>query len=167
MAEILQGKKSCGERSQTIKCAFCGGSGKQPHSTFSRCAACRGKGDVEFKEPVAKCPSCQGRGKAPGSAILSCIRCRGAGVIEKDKKTVENTADIIGERLGEITKKLEQTERKIEKKTKEIKERLKPVKSFAKKISTQGGSASGGNKETSWLNLLKEEWKSIWKKSDK
>lgn len=162
MLEISRVKKFYGEPldiargklSRTIKCAFCGGSGRQPHSTFSRCAACRGKGEVEFKGPVIKCPSCQGRGKAPSSAILSCIRCRGIGVIKEDKKTGENAADIIKERLGEITKKLKQTKEKTEKKAKEIKKRLEPVKPFIKKIG----------KEASWLNLIKEEWKSIWKK---
>lgn len=147
------GKKFYGEHNRIIKCAFCGGSGRQPHSTFSRCAACRGKGEAEFKGPVIKCPSCQGRGKAPSSAILSCIRCRGIGAIKEDKKTGENAADIIKERLGEITKKLKKTKKKAEKKTKEIKKGLEPVRSFIK----------GAEKETSWLNLIKGEWKSIWK----
>lgn len=147
MTEIIQSKK--------FKCAFCGGSGKQPHSAFSRCSACRGKGEVEFKAPVAECPSCKGKGRAPGSAILSCICCRGAGVIEKDKKAGGDTAGIIKERLGEITKKLKRTRKETEKKAKEIKKRLEPVKPFIKKIG----------KEASWLNLIKEEWKSIWVKA--
>lgn len=166
MAEILQ---SLEERQifrgagKKFKCAFCGGSGKQPHSTFSRCVACRGKGEVEFKGQFEKCPSCRGKGKAPGSAILSCIRCRGVGAVEKDKKAGEDTADIIKERLGEVTEKLKKTKEKAEKKTKEIKKRLKPVRPLIKEISARGRSALGGKKETSWLNLIKEEWKSIWK----
>lgn len=157
MAEVsqsLEGKQvSCGA-GKKFKCAFCGGSGRQPHSTFSRCVACRGKGEVEFKGPVAECPSCKGKGRAPCSAILSCIRCRGVGAIEKDEKSGENTANIIKERLEEITEKLKQTRKRTKKKTKEIKKRLEPVRPFIKKIK----------KEASWLNLIKEEWKSIWGK---
>lgn len=141
-------------KSNNLKCAFCGGSGRQPHSTFSRCVACRGKGEVKFKEPVVKCPSCRGKGRASGSAILSCIHCRGVGVIEKYQKAGEGTASVLGKRLEEITKKLKQTREKTEKKAEEIKKRLEPIKPFIKKV----------RKEVSWLNLIKEEWKSIWKK---
>jgi len=151
MEKLLQDKK--------FKCAFCGGSGKQPHSAFSRCSACRGKGEVEFKRSVVECPFCKGKGKALGSAILSCIRCRGMGVIEKDKKAGEDMTSVFGERLEEITKKLKQTRKETEKKAKKIKKKLEPVKPFIKKVK----------KEASWLNLIKEEWKSIWgkTKSDK
>lgn len=146
MIEILQGKK--------FKCAFCGGTGIQPRSLKSRCFACRGKGEVGFDSPVVKCPSCQGKGTASGSQMLSCIRCGGIGVVEKNKEGGD-AADIIGERLGEIAKRLKWTRKETEEKTKEIEKRLKPVKPFIKEIK----------KETAWLeklgNNLKKAWQSL------
>lgn len=149
MTEILSGTK--------FKCAFCSGSGIQPRSLASRCIACRGKGEVEFEKPVIECPTCQGSGRVSHSSRLSCIRCRGVGVVEKDEKAGEGVADIIGERLGEITERLRWTRKETEKKTKEIEKRLKPIKPFIKEVK----------KETVWLqnlgNKIKEGWESLWK----
>lgn len=128
MAGILQGEK--------FKCAFCKGSGMQPRSLHSRCIACRGKGDVEFDGPVLQCPSCQGRGMASGSQTLSCIRCGGIGVVEKTSED-KDMADVIGERLGEITKRLRWTRKETEKRTKEVEKRLKPIKSFVKELKKE------------------------------
>lgn len=148
MTEILSGTK--------FKCAFCGGSGIQPRYSQSRCIACRGKGEVEFGGPVVKCPACQGKGTTAGSQTLACIHCRGVGVVEKDEKTGEGVADIIGERLGEITKRLRWTRKETENKTKEIEKRLKPIKPLIKEVK----------KETVWFenlgNKIKEGWKSLW-----
>lgn len=144
MAEILQGRK--------FKCAFCGGTGVQPRSLKSRCLACRGKGEVEFRGPAITCPSCKGKGKSPGALRLTCIRCKGAGVVEKGE-----AADVLGERLGEIVKRLLWTRKETEKKTKEVEKRLKPIKPFIKEVQ----------KETLWLeklgNNLKKAWESLWK----
>jgi len=46
----------------------------------------------------------------------------------------EAAADIIRERLGEITKRLGWTRKEAEKKTKEIEKRLKPIKPFIKEV---------------------------------
>jgi len=142
-------------KSSGWKCAFCGGSGVQPRSLRSRCLACRGKGAVEFENPV-KCPSCRGRGSALTSSTLSCLRCRGIGAVEKNEGGGEAAADIIRERLGEITKRLGWTRKEAEKKTKEIKKRLKPIKPFVKEIK----------QETQWLEILgnkiKRGWQSLW-----
>ncbi len=147
MTEILSGTK--------FKCAFCGGTGIQPRSLKSCCFSCRGKGEVEFDGPGIKCPSCNGVGRTSNSSLLSCVRCRVVGVIEKDDKT-GYTADIIGERLGEITKRLRWTTKETEKKTKEIEKRLKPIKPFIKEVE----------KESLWLkklgNKIKKGWKSLW-----
>ncbi len=148
MTEILSGTK--------FKCAFCGGTGIQPRSLSSKCLSCRGKGEVEFDNPVVKCPSCQGKGTASGSQTLSCIHCRGVGVVEKNEGGGE-VADIIGERLGEITKRLGWMRKETEKKTKEIEQRLQPVKPFIKEVK----------KETVWFenlgNKIKKGWESLWK----
>lgn len=144
MAETLQGKK--------FKCAFCGGTGIQPRSLKSRCFACRGKGEVEFDGPVITCLSCKGKGRSAGALGLACIRCKGAGVCEKGE-----ASDVLGERLGEITKRFSWTREEAEKKTKEIEKRVKSVKPFIKEVK----------KETVWLkNLgdnLTKAWGSLWK----
>jgi len=88
---------------------------------------------VEFENPV-KCPSCRGRGSALTSSTLSCLRCRGIGAVEKNEGGGEAAADIIRERLGEITKRLGWTRKEAEKKTKEIEKRLKPIKPFIKEV---------------------------------
>ncbi len=147
MTEILQGKK--------FKCAFCGGTGIQPRSLKSHCFSCRGKGEVEFKGPAVTCPLCKGTGKTSNASTLSCLRCKGIGVVEKDK--IEgSSADIIGERLGEITKRLRWLRKETEKKEKEIEKKLEPIKPFVKEIK----------KESIWLkklgNKIKEGWKSLW-----
>lgn len=147
MAEILQGKK--------FKCAFCGGTGVQPRSLKSRCLACRGKGEIEFKGSAIICSSCKGKGKSPGALGLACIHCKGVGVREKGDEKGE-AADVLGERLGEIVKRLLWTRKETGKKTKEVEKRLKHIKLFIKEAK----------EETSWLeklgNNLKIGWKSLW-----
>jgi len=77
------------------------------------------------------------------------------GAIEKSESGGD-VADVIGERLGEITKRLSWTRKEAEKKTKEIEKRLKPVKPFVKEIE----------KESLWLktlgNKIKKGWESLW-----
>lgn len=158
MAEILQGKK--------FKCAFCGGSGIQPRFLHSRCIACRGKGEVEFDGPAIQCPACQGKGTAPGSLTLSCIRCAGLGVMEK-RSAGKDAADIIGKRLGEITKRLEWTRQETEKKTKEVEKRLKPIKPFIKELKKETLKYSKlTSGQAQWLkelgNKIKKGWQSLW-----
>ena len=163
MAEILQGKKfsAQGGPASGWKCAFCKGSGVQPRSLKSRCFACRGKGEVKFESSAITCPSCKGKGRVLGSAIgLACIRCKGVGVVEKgslDSAWDKEAADVLGERLREITKRLSGTRKKVEEKTKEIEKRLKPLKPVVKEVK----------KETAWIkklgNKIKKSWQSLWK----
>lgn len=139
MVEILEGKKfsAKGGPARGWKCAFCGGTGVQPRSLKSRCLPCRGKGEIEFDSPAITCPSCKGTGRSPGALGLACIRCKGVGVVEKgslDPARDKEAADVLGERLGEITKRLSWTRKETEKKTKEIEKRLKPIKPFIKEV---------------------------------
>ena len=87
--------------------------------------------------------------------MLSCIHCRGVGVIAQSEPAGE-VADIIGERLGEITKRLRWTREEAERKTKEAEKRLQPIKHFVREIK----------KETQWLeklaNKIKRGWQSLW-----
>jgi len=110
---------------------------------------------VEFNGPAIKCPSCQGKGTASGLLTLSCIRCAGIGVIEKDVED-KDAADIIGGRLGEITKRLRWTRKKTEKRIREVEKRFKPINPFIKELK----------KEIQWFeklgNKIKRGWKSLW-----
>ena len=124
MAEILEDKK--------FKCAFCSGTGIQPRSLKSRCFACRGKGTVEFEGPATTCPSCKGKGRSPGALGLACIRCKGVGVVVK-AKSEGGSGYIIGERLGEITKRLRWVRQETEKKEKEIEKKFKPINPFVRR----------------------------------
>lgn len=146
---MLSGKK--------FKCAFCKGTGIYPGSRVGKCASCRGKGEVKVKSPVIQCPVCKGRGKSLNSPILSCLQCKGIGVIE-GAKNKSGLANMMGERMGEIVKRLKWVRKEIENKEAEIKNKLKPAQPYVKKIK----------KETLWLktlvNKIKKMWKSLWKK---
>jgi RecJ-like exonuclease len=142
MAEILSSTK--------FKCAFCGGTGIQPRSFKSRCLTCRGKGEIEFEGPAVQCSSCKGTGKTSNSFTLSCLSCKGAGAIEK-VKSKSDVGDIVGERLGEITKRLQWMRKETEKKTEEIEQKLEPIKPLIKELK----------KETVWLEKLKNKAKKI------
>lgn len=149
MTEILQEKK--------FTCAFCGGTGVEPRSLKSICRACRGKKEVEFTGPAIACSICKGKGRSSIGIGLRCIPCKGVGVVEKSAGD-GNVIKVIGERLGEITKRLQGVKKETEKKTKEIEKRLEPVKPFIKEVK----------KETIWLqnlgNNLKKAWGSLWGK---
>ncbi len=65
------------------KCAFCGGTGRDPFkvlSPLSNCGVCGGKGTVRVKEPHETCPACGGTGVYYRSR-LSCGTCGGKGVV--------------------------------------------------------------------------------------
>jgi len=73
------------------KCAFCGGTGKDPFdllSAISHCLSCNGTGHVEIEEPMKKCVFCAGTGRNPLGARVACIVCGGRGVntIKSDSK---------------------------------------------------------------------------------
>ncbi|MFH1030867.1 MAG: hypothetical protein V1770_06465 [bacterium] len=144
MIKMLSAKK--------IKCAFCKGTGGHPYAPLGKCASCRGKGEVLFKCPTIQCPSCKGSGKSLNSPRLACLQCKGIGVIKKSKSE-NGLADIIGDRLGEIVKRLGWMRKEIENKEKEIKHKLKPARPYMGKIK----------KETLWLKtLLLNKIKKIW-----
>ena len=66
-----------------VKCAYCGGRGKDPFGCpgpESNCSVCGGKGYNRVMTPYEKCPACGGTGKVLGRR-LNCITCKGRGVI--------------------------------------------------------------------------------------
>ena len=75
-------EKPAGAR-KTFKCAFCGGTGRDPYRILSRvsdCPVCKGHKIVEVETPVVACLYCKGTGRGRHTR-LTCSACRGAGVI--------------------------------------------------------------------------------------
>ena len=71
------------DKTTTIKCAFCSGTGREPYRILSRisdCPVCKGHKAVEVKTPVVACLYCKGTGRQRHTR-LTCSACRGAGVI--------------------------------------------------------------------------------------
>ena len=63
-----------------IKCAFCNGTGKDPHdimSSLSKCCVCNGKGTVRVNADHIPCAHCRGTGSI---GTLTCTVCGGKGV---------------------------------------------------------------------------------------
>lgn len=81
-------------------------------------------------------------------------------MVEKDEKAGEDAAEIMGERLGEITKRLQWLQKETEKKETEIERKLEPIKPFAEEVKKEV------KKEGLWLkelrNKLKKAWGSLW-----
>ena len=68
---------------KTVKCAFCGGTGRDPYRILSKvsdCPVCKGHKTVEVETPVVACLYCKGTGRQRHTR-LTCSACRGAGVI--------------------------------------------------------------------------------------
>ena len=66
-----------------IKCAFCGGTGRDPYRILSRvsnCPVCKGHKTIEVKTPNVACLYCKGTGRQRHMR-LTCSACRGTGVI--------------------------------------------------------------------------------------
>ncbi len=66
-----------------VKCAYCGGRGKDPFGCpgpESNCGTCGGKGYNRVMTPYEKCPACGGTGRVLGRR-LNCTTCKGRGVI--------------------------------------------------------------------------------------
>lgn len=67
----------------TLRCAFCGGTGKDPFellSLLSECQVCVGKGKVTITEPARECAFCRGTGIYRDQR-LTCTVCGGRGAV--------------------------------------------------------------------------------------
>ena len=88
--------RSAGDRkppvpSTKIKCAFCGGTGRDPFEVMSKkssCPVCKGRGEVSVQEPLVPCAYCHGTGQQPRTR-LSCPACQGKGVVHLAGPTTE------------------------------------------------------------------------------
>lgn len=71
----------------SVSCAFCRGTGRDPKMEIASCPVCRGAKKIGVIPPVVDCLICGGAGV--GSGGMSCMGCRGIGVISvpKDSQT--------------------------------------------------------------------------------
>ena len=69
-----------------VKCAFCGGTGKDPFNLLSEvsvCQVCLGKREWESSVPVIACAFCKGSGVYPGKRV-TCTVCFGKGAVSEN-----------------------------------------------------------------------------------
>lgn len=66
-------------KQQTIKCAFCGGSGRHPYYFKPPCPVCKGKGENVLNGEIQRCKYCKGSGRK-STTTLTCYYCGGLGV---------------------------------------------------------------------------------------
>lgn len=92
--------------------------------------------------------------------MLSCLYCKGVGVVEK-VKSEDGSGNIIRERLGEITKRLQWVQKETEKKEKEIERKFEPIKPFAEEVKKEVKKEGLCLKELG--NKVKKAWESLWK----
>jgi DnaJ-class molecular chaperone len=75
----------------SAKCAFCGGTGRDPFellSKLSRCPVCKGHKMLDAKSPTVPCAYCRGTGRQR-HARMTCSGCGGAGAFALTGPTVE------------------------------------------------------------------------------
>ena len=67
--------------SRRVRCASCAGSGAEPGARTSACPACKGAGEVRYRQGLAElwvpCSACDGSGEHTG---LACRACGGEGL---------------------------------------------------------------------------------------
>jgi RecJ-like exonuclease len=69
-----------------VRCAFCGGGGKDPFGIMSRlstCYVCGGEQGLWVNKPIKACPVCRGTGVSPTGARNACAACRGVGAVHR------------------------------------------------------------------------------------
>lgn len=89
-------------REQTIKCAFCQGTGENPHFTGS-CPVCKGRGKNQIRGQVATCRDCRGSGQKRGTT-LTCYSCGGIGMLPDTKEILKKAREEIREAREEIAR---------------------------------------------------------------
>lgn len=100
-------------KQQTIKCAFCQGTGENPHFTGS-CPVCKGRGKNQIRGKIATCRDCRGSGQK-GGTTLTCFTCGGLGV-------VPDTAEI----FKKAKKEIKEAREEMDKERRELREKTQP-----------------------------------------
>jgi len=77
-----------------IKCAFCKGTGDNPHYRAT-CPACKGKGSHQIAGKYMTCLDCRGSGQK-GGTTLTCYTCTGVGVVPDVREELRQARKEIG-----------------------------------------------------------------------
>ena len=92
----------------TIVCAFCQGTGKNPHFTGT-CPVCKGQGRNAVVGPFMSCKNCYRTGQKRGTT-LTCWTCGGLGIVpdrheefKEAKKEIEKARREMEEERREFT----------------------------------------------------------------
>lgn len=91
------------EKIKTIKCPYCGGTGKDPWgipSPLSNCQVCKGRGEVSIREPAVKCKVCGGTGVALHGKRMTCLGCGGKGWISIPEGPTQKCPSCEGTGIG-------------------------------------------------------------------
>ncbi len=75
------------KQNRTVSCAFCSGSGHDPHM-LGRCRICHGIGELVLDfDNSTRCRYCTGSGQDPNS-IQRCPVCKSIGLISRKSRTI-------------------------------------------------------------------------------
>ena len=113
---------------QTIKCAFCKGTGKNPHFEGT-CPTCKGKKENQVIGKYMACGDCRGSGQKRGTT-LTCYTCAGLGVIPDTREELRQARQEIRkihEDMEEERAQLREKQPKVSRKARRRKQQLQEL----------------------------------------
>ena len=78
---------------QSIRCAFCKGTGHNPHFTGT-CPVCKGEGQNQISGKYMTCDDCHGSGRKSGTH-LTCYTCVGFGAVPDLREELQAAREAI------------------------------------------------------------------------
>lgn len=101
-------------KQQTIKCAFCKGTGDNPHYSGA-CPVCKGKGKNQVVGRYMTCDDCHGSGQK-ADTTLTCYHCGGLGMVADTREVISKAREEIKKAREEIAREIEEFQEKPVKK---------------------------------------------------
>ena len=98
---------------ETIVCAFCKGTGKNPHFTGT-CPVCKGKGENQITGKYMACGDCRSSGQKRGTT-LTCYTCAGLGVIPDTREELRRAR----QEIRKVREEMEQEKQELYQKPRE------------------------------------------------
>lgn len=98
-------------KQQTIKCAFCQGTGKNPHFRGT-CPVCKGRGKNQITGAYINCSDCRGSGRKLGTT-LTCYSCGGLGVAPDRRAIIKRAKEEFKRGLAEMEEEREELKEKM------------------------------------------------------
>ena len=133
----MKGANPPAGRTRDINCAFCKGTGKNPHFEGT-CPVCKGKGENQITGKYMACDDCRGSGQKRGTT-LTCYTCAGLGVIPDPREELRQARQEIrkiqgemGEERTQLTEKQPKASRKANHRQQQVETRF--CQSCAKSI---------------------------------